>query len=212
VAPSSEFAHAGLTYVATDCEVAEEVQPPYSFDNCWQLPIACFVTWSEKDGYLDWLAGEGEALLQYLSSFDVVTGYNVIRFDFRVLDGDIALSRGIVPTLDPRKSMNTPVPRITQAALKGKMVDILLDISDELGHRLKAEQVFQATLRRGKTMDGADAPRRWKQGRRLEVIQYCRDDVALEKDIYLVARDRGEISYQDRKRGVRKTKLKLRIR
>lgn len=198
--------------VVCDSEVVADVEPPYSFEKPWQLGISVFVTWSREDGFRDWLAGEGEELLKYLASFDVLAGYNVVRFDFRVLDGDLALSRRILSSLDPAKTDGADVPFLSMNSLRGKVADMLLDVQDALGHRLKLNQISEAIFGKRKTMDGRDAPKRWRSRDRLGVISYCRDDVTLERDVYFWVERERKLKYMDGYRGTREVAMKWSFR
>ena len=54
---------------------------------------------------------------------------------------------------------------------------MLVDIEKKLGHRLALDAVAQATLGVGKTGDGLDAIRWWREGKLLDIAEYCCFDV-----------------------------------
>lgn len=195
--------------VFLDVEVANEVFPPFSFSRAWELGIAVASTWSEKDLYVDWFRGESEALLKYLLGFERVVGFNTVRFDYKVIDGDLAILRKMVATLEPQISR---VPPILEEALRGKTVDMLLDVFDALGHRLALEAISEGSIQRRKRMSGVNAPILWRMGKRLEVIEYCRDDVGLERDVYAYGVEHGLIRYVDRSFGIMERRISWRLR
>ena len=76
-------------------------------------------------------------------------------------------------------------------------IDLLAEIKNSLGRRLKLDSVAEATLGRKKTGHGLEAMEWWKQGRYQDVINYCTEDVRITKDIYDYAIKNGFIKYKD---------------
>jgi len=198
-------------FVVLDSEIQNVVKPPYSFDEAWRLGLAVLVTWNQKHGFKDWFAGESEGLLGYLTSFDQVVSFNGLWFDYRVIDGDLALIRKVVPDLHPEASRGVRIPYFTQEMLKGKTVDMILDVEEAIGYRLKLEALTEPTLGRSKSMAGVMAPIEWQKRDRHKVIGYCRDDVALERDLYLAGLKAGRVVYTD-KNGSGRRELPIRWR
>jgi hypothetical protein len=115
-------------------------------------------------------------LVNRLQRADLVVGYNVIGFDYEVLMGyTINELRSNVPTLD-----------------------LLLEIEKVAGHRMKLEDVAQGTLGVGKIAEGLDAIRWWREGRMLDIAEYCCFDVKVTRLVHEHGRDQGELFYSDR--------------
>jgi len=112
-----------------------------------------FTTFSE--------AGAG-ALIDRLTSAELVIGYNLLGFDYEVLNGYRQTDWRAVKTLD-----------------------IMLELQGKLGFRPKLDSVVQATLGTPKTADGLQALAWWKEGRLDLIESYCTDDVRLTRDLYL---------------------------
>lgn len=144
----------------------------------WEHPerfgLAVGVTWDAGRGFREWFEGEAAALTEELSRFGRVVGFNVLRFDYGVL--------------------SAYVPNV-RALLSGKTVDILADVYRALGFRVSLDDLARATLGRGKTGTGGQALRWWREGKRELVIEYCRSDVALTRDLYLHGVANGAIRY-----------------
>lgn len=104
-------------------------------------------------------------LIDRLLAAELVVGFNLVGFDFEVLKGYRDVS------FDPARTL-----------------DIMLELQGRLGFRPKLESVLQATLATGKSADGLQALEWWKQGRLDLIEQYCRDDVARTRDLYLFGR------------------------
>jgi len=58
------------------------------------------------------------------------------------------------------------------------------DIEKARGHRASLDSVSRATLKEGKSGDGAEALVLFKEGRMEELKKYCLDDVRLTKGVY----------------------------
>lgn len=73
--------------------------------------------------------------------------------------------------------------------------DMLDDIREKLGKRLALNDLLQATLGKKKTGHGLQAIDYYKQGKLDELAQYCRDDVALTKELFDYGVKFGEVYY-----------------
>lgn len=109
-----------------------------------------------------------------LQTADQIIGYNIKDFDFEVL----------------RPYLNFNVDELPYC-------DLLLEISKVLGHRIKLEDVAQATLGAGKSGKGTEAILYFKQGRWDSLEKYCLDDVKITKQIYDYALKNQKLLYRD---------------
>jgi DEAD/DEAH box helicase domain-containing protein len=107
-------------------------------------------------------------------SADTIVGYNSDHFDIPILGkyyaGDLT---------------------------KIKSIDLLKEIKNVSGRRLKLDNVAEATLGRGKTSDGLEAVGWWKQGLREKVRDYCLADVKITAELYDYAKKHGSVKYRD---------------
>ena len=128
-----------------------------------------------------------EALRERLLAADRVSGYNIWGFDFAVIwgvskeewktphhpDHDIAfLHRQLRPKTDDM------LRRIWRAAG--------LDPDNFVGKThggYSLDKIAGATLGATKIGHGADAPKGYQEGKIQRVVNYCADDVALERDL-----------------------------
>lgn len=115
-------------------------------------------------------------LVEQLRRADLVVGFNVISFDYEVL-------MAYTP-LDLRDNCCT--------------LDLLVDIESKLGHRLGLDAVASATLKVGKTGDGLDAIRWWREGKLLEIAEYCCFDVKCTKLVHEYGVANKQLHYTDR--------------
>jgi DEAD/DEAH box helicase domain-containing protein len=147
------------------------------------MKISIGVTYSTASGKYEIFSEQRvPELIETLSKADLVVGYNNRRFDYEVLMGYTILDLPHhLPTLD------------------------LLEVVEKAaGHRLSLDAVAQATLGVGKTGDGLDAIRWWREGKILEIAEYCCFDVKVTKMVHEFAQAHGELHFLDRF-GQRKT-------
>lgn len=115
-------------------------------------------------------------LIEQLESAGLVVGFNIKRFDYRVLSGYTGIDYACrLPTFD-----------------------LLEDIHRRLGFRLGLNHLAQATLGVEKSADGLQSLEWVRQGRLDLVEAYCRKDVEILRDLYLHGRRTGQIIYRDR--------------
>lgn len=113
-------------------------------------------------------------LSSILQTADQIIGYNIKDFDFEVLRPYLNFNIDAVPYFD-----------------------ILEEIGKVLGHRIKLDDVAQATLGTGKTGSGKEAILYFRQGRWDLLEKYCLDDVKITKQIYDYAFKNGKLLYRD---------------
>ncbi|MCG6916312.1 MAG: DEAD/DEAH box helicase [Deltaproteobacteria bacterium] len=116
-----------------------------------------------------------ENLIERLRGFDLVVGFNIKRFDYRVLAAYTNFDFHELPTFD-----------------------ILEDIYQRLGFRLSLGHLAEQTLGKTKTADGIQAVRWLREGKLDAVIDYCRDDVTITKDLFDFGLSHGYLLYLTR--------------
>lgn len=138
---------------------------------------------SETDKYYSYTQENLKDLWPIIEKADLIIGYNSDSFDIPILNqyypGDLT---------------------------KIASLDLLSEIKNSLGRRIKMDSVAEATLGRNKTGHGSDAIDWWKQGRHEDVIKYCIEDVRITKDIYEYALKNNSLKYLDGK-DIREIKL-----
>jgi len=128
---------------------------------------------SETNTYYSYLQNELSALWPLLEKADILIGYNSDHFDIPLLNkyypGDL---RNI------------------------KSLDILKEIKNSIGKRLKLDHVADATLGVSKIGNGLDAIKWWKEGDIEKIRKYCLKDVEITKRIYEYAREHNKLHYK----------------
>ena len=80
---------------------------------------------------------------------------------------------------------------------KIKSLDLLAEIKQALGRRLRLDTIADATLGIHKSGHGLEATKWWREGKHDEVRRYCLDDVKITKEVYDYARKHKELKYKD---------------
>ncbi|HEU0080879.1 MAG TPA: ribonuclease H-like domain-containing protein [Candidatus Paceibacterota bacterium] len=137
------------------------------------ISVVCLYDY-ETDAYHSFLQEEFGKLWPILEKADMLITYNGDHFDIPLLD----------------KYYPGDLTRI-------KSLDLLKEVKNSLGFRLKLDSIAQATLGTGKSGHGLEAVTWWKQGEVDKIIKYCKDDVKVTKDIYDYAMKHGHLKFKD---------------
>ena len=117
---------------------------------------------SVSDSFKTYLERDIHELIRDLQTFELVVGFNNKRFDNRVLSAYSVFNLALLPTLD-----------------------IMEVIANRLGYRLSLDRLAEHTLGVKKTANGLMALQWYKEGRFEEIINYCRQDVKITRDLFL---------------------------
>lgn len=150
------------------------------------MRLAVAVTYHPaEDIYRTYVEQDAGRLIAALRRADLVVGYNLLRFDYEVLRAY---------TDDPLSDLPT--------------VDMLEDLYRVLGWRLKLDDVAAATLGEGKSANGLQAVRWFREGKLQKVIDYCRRDVEVTWRVYRFGQQNGHVQYRDRSWRIRKVPVR----
>jgi DEAD/DEAH box helicase domain-containing protein len=128
-----------------------------------------------QDLYSSYFETDVDRLLLDLVMADVVVGFNVDRFDLRVLSAYTRWDLRRIHTFD-----------------------LLADIHRTLGFRLSLDHLARENLGMAKSADGLQSLRWWREGKIREVEEYCRRDVEVTWRLYSLGVERGWLVYRDR--------------
>ena len=137
------------------------------------LSVVCIYDY-EKDTYSHYLEEDLPKLWPILESADMLIGYNSDHFDIPLLDkyypGDL---------------------------YKIRSLDILKEIKNSYGRRMKLDQIAEGTFGQHKIADGLEAVRWWREGKKDKVIEYCIADVRITKDVYEYALKNNNLKFAE---------------
>jgi DEAD/DEAH box helicase domain-containing protein len=114
---------------------------------------------------------EMDQLIALCDSADLVIGFNSLKFDYHVL------------------SAYTP----HDLQRRWTSLDLLRAVKEGFGRRVGLAKLGEVTLGVSKSADGLQSLQWWKEGRVDEIIRYCKDDVALTRDLYLHGKTHGHL-------------------
>jgi DEAD/DEAH box helicase domain-containing protein len=114
-------------------------------------------------------------LIRELQRADLVVGFNNLRFDYEVLHGYTAFDLRQIPTLD-----------------------LMVDLQQRLQHRLSLDSIATATFGVEKTAEGLQAIQWFKEGRMLEIAEYCCYDVKLTRLVHEYGVQNRQLHYHNR--------------
>ena len=165
-----------LRYGVFDLETRRSAKEVGGWNKANRMGVSCAVLYDSKSqGYETYFQEDVPRLIQDLEQLDLVVGFNLKRFDYFVLSGCNDYNFQALPTLD-----------------------MLEEVHKRLGYRLSLGHLASATLRAAKTADGLQALAWWKQGRMDEIISYCKQDVAITRDLFLFGRENGYLLFTNK--------------
>jgi DEAD/DEAH box helicase domain-containing protein len=143
------------------------------WDHAQDMRVAVAVTFSTETGRFHIFEEEElEFLFEQLSRADLVVGYNIRGFDYRVLSPRSPRPLDSLPTLD-----------------------LAEDVARAAGHHVKLEALARATLGEAKSGDGADAPRLFREGLMYDLVAYCTRDVEITRDLFRHGAQFGSVAF-----------------
>ncbi len=159
-----------------DLETQRSFQEVGGRENLRLLRMSVAVTFSTATNtFKAYTEKEATTLIADLKAADRVIGFNVLNFDYQVLKAYTVERLSDLPTLD-----------------------LLEDVYNKLGFRVGLDALANATLGANKSADGLAAIRWFREGQMDKLIAYCRDDVAITKQLYEFGRDNQCVWFVDR--------------
>ena len=159
-----------------DLETQKSADEVGGWGNIHKMRLAVGVVWDSIDqDYFVYEEKDAKTLVEKLRTADLVIGFNVIGFDYTVLQpySDFDL-----------QEINT--------------FDMLVDVKKLLNFRLSLNHLAQHTLNAKKSADGLMSLQWYKEGKIDKIIHYCKQDVEITRDLFLYGEEHGYVNYQSR--------------
>ena len=159
-----------------DLETQKSADDVGGWGNIHKMKLAIGVVWDSIDqDYFVYEEKDAKTLVEKLRTADLVIGFNVIGFDYTVLQpySDFDL-----------QEINT--------------FDMLVDVKKLLNFRLSLNHLAQHTLNAKKSADGLMSLQWYKEGKIDKIIHYCKQDVEITRDLFLYGEKHGHVNYQSR--------------
>ncbi|MFM2296262.1 MAG: hypothetical protein RLZZ350_2675 [Verrucomicrobiota bacterium] len=159
-----------------DLETQRSADDVGGWGNISKMGMSLGVLYSTATGgYTIYGEPQVDALIKDLQRADLVVGFNHLRFDYEVLHGYTAFDFRQLPTLD-----------------------LMVELQNTLNHRLSLDAIASATFGLEKTSDGLQALRWFKEGKMMEIAEYCCYDVKLTKLVHEYGAQHRQLSYNNR--------------
>ena len=135
-----------------DLETKYSAEEVGGWENIEDMGMSVGVIWDSVDQqfsvYLDHQTNE---LVEHCKRSDQIVGFNHVSFDYRVLAGACHAEAQM------RSRLHTELAGLNN-------LDMLVELKKVLGHRLKLESVARSTLGTGKSADGLQALKWYREG------------------------------------------------
>jgi DEAD/DEAH box helicase domain-containing protein len=170
----------GENVVFFDIETQFSAEDIGGWGNIDKMRVAVAVTYSIKeDKYEYYMEEEVQKLINNLKKSTLVVGFNSKGFDYKVLQ----------PYSPDFKLSNLP------------SLDMLEEVFKSLGYRISLNSIAEATLNEGKSADGLQSIEWFRRGEIQKVIDYCKQDVHVTREIYLFGKKNGYLKFYDKRSG-----------
>jgi DEAD/DEAH box helicase domain-containing protein len=168
-----------------DLETQKSADDVGGWGNIHKMGLAVGVVWDSVDeDYFTYLEADALKLVDKLKTADLVVGFNVIGFDYTVLQ----------PYANEKHIDLQEIPTF----------DMLTDVHKKLNHRLSLNNLAECSLGAQKTADGLESLKWYKEflagdkAKLDKIIEYCKMDVKITRDLFLFGADNGYVEYTNR--------------
>ena len=159
-----------------DLETQKSADDVGGWGNIHEMKVAVGVVWDScEQEYFSYLEGAASELVKKLRTADLVVGFNVKKFDYGVLQPYAGFDLDEITTFD-----------------------MLIDVNKKLGHRLSLNHLAENTLNAEKSADGLVSLQWYKEGKIDKIIEYCKQDVEITRDLFLYGESHGYVKYSTR--------------
>jgi len=159
-----------------DLETQKSAEEVGGWGHISRMGMSVGVTFSTAEGGYN-IYGEKKVgdLITELQRADLVVGFNNLRFDYEVLHGYTSFDLRQLPTLD-----------------------MLVELQNELKHRLSLDAIATATFGVEKTAEGMQAIQWYREGKLFEIAEYCCYDVKLTRLVHEYGVQHHKLHYHNR--------------
>jgi hypothetical protein len=159
-----------------DLETQKSAEEVGGWDRIRDMRMSVGVSYSTaRDEYRIYSEKQVDDLVKELARADLIVGFNNLRFDYEVLHSYTILDLTQIPTLD-----------------------VLVELQRKLDHRLSLDAVASATLGIEKTSEGMQALQWYRQGKLMDIAEYCCYDVKITRLLHEYGARHKQLFYRDR--------------
>jgi DEAD/DEAH box helicase domain-containing protein len=156
-------------------DIETTTKSPRNYFEMDNLEVSVVCIWnSEDDAFSSYFVEDLPKLWPIMERAELLIGFNSDHFDIPILNkyytGDLTKIRSL---------------------------DLLKEVKDALGRRIRLNSIAEATLGTSKLADGLKAVEWWKKGLKDKVVEYCIEDVRITRDVYNYALQNGLVKYKE---------------
>ncbi len=118
----------------------------------------------EREDFLVFYESDLDELFNVITSYELIVGFNIKRFDYSVLSSYTTIDLSSLPTFD-----------------------ILEEIQQTIGFKVSLDRLAKATLGKNKTADGIQAVNWFRMGKWKKLVEYCKADVDITRMLFKFA-------------------------
>ncbi len=167
-----------------DLETKYSAEEVGGWSNIEDMGMSVGILWDTEDSKFHiYLEDDAQKMIDHFKRVEMIVGFNHIGFDHRVVAGSRYSTR------QDRQRLYTELAEMNN-------FDMLIELKKILGHRLKLDSIARPTLGAGKSADGLQALEWYKEGKLDKIIEYCKDDVKVTRDVHQYALEKGELLYE----------------
>lgn len=165
-----------IHFTVLDIETRRSAKEVGGWHKARYMGVSCAVLYdSKQDQFNEYRQEDVPQLCHDLKQSDLVIGFNIIGFDYKVLTGLSDFDFYSLPTLD-----------------------ILIKVHERLGYRLSLDHLASQTMGSKKSADGLMALKWWKEGKLEKIAKYCRQDVKITRDLYLYGKKYNYLVFKNK--------------
>jgi len=147
---------------------------PGGWNNLPAMKVACVVVY-DVDLDRNFVYGEDDLdeCVRHLRASSLVIGFNSLRFDYGVLQGSTTVPLDRLPTLD-----------------------LMADLQARIQTRLSLSHLAQKNLGADKSADGLQSVQWWREGKKAQVVEYCKKDVELTYKLWRLGQEKHYVLFE----------------
>lgn len=171
------LARQASSYAVLDVETRYSAKEVGGWHKTAHMGVSVVVVYDSRTGaYTAYGQDEIPLMVENLGGIGVVVGFNITKFDYSVL----------APHAQHFDFRRLPT------------IDLLTCVYRQLSYRVSLDNIASATLGARKSADGLLALQWWKEQKLDLIREYCEQDVALTKDVYLFGKENGHVLFTNK--------------
>ncbi len=165
-----------IRYMVFDVETRRSAAEVGGWHMAANMGVSIAVVYdSQSQAFIHYTQDELGNMFDLLQEAQCVIGFNIIRFDYSVLQPFAGYDLAKLPTLD-----------------------LLERVKRTLNYRISLDNIATASLNTPKSASGLQALQWWREGKVEEIAHYCQQDVDITKQVYEFGLEHNYILFKNK--------------